>query len=557
MGKIFNIGFPLCGEDHVLQMLQYQGLSCTGLYSKAAEDVCFSIVSGKKPLSNFASKRYFSLLENGRWMTGALFKSQFLYEFLDSNFPNSCFVLLDRNESDWLESLRQSKYLDLLSFHYGRTGNDLLGFLSSERKKHIQCVRSYFGGGGQLFEADVFEEGVASLVQRMQSSGWLKLKENGSNLKYNNVLESDGESSQEVGSHFFDAVKKVSDFCVPEISLRKTKSASFSNIYAQWCPLSDTVEGKGKVFLGKDGGFYCDPNKHWKFRRVSAVLNEVASFKPSSLIRVDMQDGRNYGIEGVSDIDGPVVTYCRRAGSKNIVLWPLPGYHTIGSPRFIDRVGGEYQSFADKKDLAVWRGALSGHCSDVFNNVLSEPTHMVVKKIIEAGVTSGEAKAYWSKLENNIRFSFCSSFHYSADIDAYIVLAPKMKSLESHPEYSSIFAEKASPEWILSHKYIVCLRGYDTSSNFLMAAASNSLALKEEDDWEVFYSCLFKPWVHYIPLSPGGMDICDKLEWARNNQDKCKSMIVEAQKSCKLLMRSDFMSLFKREVVRKLDEREG
>lgn len=71
---------------------------------------------------------------------------------------------------------------------------------------------------------------------------------------------------------------------------------------------------------------------------------------------------------------------------------------------------------------------------------------------------------------------------------------------------------------------MLSLSGNDTGSNFLPAAASNSVILKEEDGWEVFYSAAFRPWEHYIPLSEGAGDVAEKLAWARAHPEESAAM---------------------------------
>jgi hypothetical protein len=78
-------------------------------------------------------------------------------------------------------------------------------------------------------------------------------------------------------------------------------------------------------------------------------------------------------------------------------------------------------------------------------------------------------------------------------------------------------------------RYQLCLTGYDHGSNFIGAIDGQSVLLKEEDGWEVFYSRRFQPWKHYIPLERYCGDITEKLAWARENSHKCKGMAAAAR----------------------------
>ena len=78
-------------------------------------------------------------------------------------------------------------------------------------------------------------------------------------------------------------------------------------------------------------------------------------------------------------------------------------------------------------------------------------------------------------------------------------------------------------------RYQLTLAGYDHGSNFIGAINSQSVLLKEEDGWEVYYLGRFKPWIHYIPVELYCADIQEKLAWARLNPDRCQAMSLAAR----------------------------
>ena len=47
--------------------------------------------------------------------------------------------------------------------------------------------------------------------------------------------------------------------------------------------------------------------------------------------------------------------------------------------------------------------------------------------------------------------------------------------------------------------------------------------------FEHFYSDL-KPWVHYVPVKADLSDLIEKIRWAKNNDDKAKKIVNNAQK---------------------------
>ena len=88
---------------------------------------------------------------------------------------------------------------------------------------------------------------------------------------------------------------------------------------------------------------------------------------------------------------------------------------------------------------------------------------------------------------------------------------------------------------MLAYRYQLCLSGFDVGTNFIWAANSNSVVLKEEAGWEVYYSALFRPWEHYIPLEPGCPDLPERLDWARTNPAACRDMTAAARAAVRML----------------------
>lgn len=88
---------------------------------------------------------------------------------------------------------------------------------------------------------------------------------------------------------------------------------------------------------------------------------------------------------------------------------------------------------------------------------------------------------------------------------------------------------------MLGYRYQLCLAGFDVGTSFIWAANSNSVVLNEEAGWEVYYSALFRPWEHYIPLGPGCGDLALRLDWARANPDACRAMSAAARAAVRML----------------------
>lgn len=87
-------------------------------------------------------------------------------------------------------------------------------------------------------------------------------------------------------------------------------------------------------------------------------------------------------------------------------------------------------------------------------------------------------------------------------------------------------------EEMIGYKYIMDIDGnactWDATAWKLN---SGSVIFKPESDWQQWFYDSFIPWKHYVPVKDDFEDVIEKLEWCKNNEDKC----VEIVKNCKEL----------------------
>ena len=576
MKNVFNLGWKFSGEGYLNNLLDSSMVSIQNDSMKNGHKLLYDSSTKSRETDLNGQYNIFTFLENIEWFTGYYYRGQDYYQYLDSTYKNSKFIFLDMDEDIWRKKLYGTEYLKLVSFHLNRSEQVAVNTLVAQRKEYLSNISYYFKDTDQLLITNLFKDGIEPLrgflhdyygIDVLDKSKDIKVAKNikektKSFSKINISIVEKSKDGSTNRSNFLEIVDKLSDFCSGKITANNFKNISplLSNFSAVYDSSTDKlshskiVQDNNRMFISNPYLFY---SGEWKHKRVAAVLNEVVKYCPDFPIVIDMQDGRNYGIKSETDLNHPVITYCRRGNAENIILWPLPVYHALDSNKMFGGmgVGNDSTPFAVKLDRAVWRGALSGHCSNVIANDLSKPCHLITKKILEVGVNDKNATVYWDLLKENIRFNFVMQNLLNEDIDAKIVLNGQQSKLKNSTKYKDLFGSKVSPQWISTHKYIVCLRGYDTASNFLMAASSNSVVLKEEDGWEVFYSCLFEPWVHYIPLAPGAIDIKEKLSWARNNQEKCLQMIQNSHEICRMLEDKKVRESMYAETIRKVDSK--
>lgn len=227
----------------------------------------------------------------------------------------------------------------------------------------------------------------------------------------------------------------------------------------------------------------------------------------------------------------PLVTYNRRAGARNLTLWPLPGYHSPGALAFAQAVSPDPVPWEAKADRVVWRGDLSGQVRDAEGGFGPSASRLLRElEGLDADDEAGLA-AMLAQLHRIPRMAAVTRLQ-GPDFDLRLVLSALMREFSDLPFLAPHLDTRRGHEWFHGFRHVLSLPGYDTGSNFVMAANSGSLVMKAEDGWELFYSHLFRPWEHYVPLAVDARDAPERLDWARSHPAECRAMVRASQAAC-------------------------
>ena len=265
--------------------------------------------------------------------------------------------------------------------------------------------------------------------------------------------------------------------------------------------------------------------------RSLGALRALQIIGASGTVHMDLQDARNLGLPA-RPLPAPVLCYCRRQEARNVVLWPLPRYHDLGTKRFLGKTRPDTRVFEDKRDAVVWRGALSGRTRPLRSGG-KHCMHLIAA--LETAPTAQDGAQLVAELRRNLRFGTVLDRAQDSDFDLGLVCDDRITAILARHGVGHVVKASRPMSWQRQFRYILSMRGNDTGSNFIPALDSNSVVLREEDGWELFYSKAIRPWEHYIPLAPLLTDLDEKLDWARANPAECKAISARARALCDLL----------------------
>ncbi len=353
-------------------------------------------------------------------------------------------------------------------------------------------------------------------------------------------------------------VSEVIDHCLPRpTGPDDTLSPkAFSGQYAAWDGGLEILRSDGTSwplhFDDSTGTFRAkNQNTQPKLRRLARFLNEVLRLGFNAPLRVDMADCRKFGSRGWPQPDRPRICYNRRDQGKNIMLWPLAGYHGLNTGHFahLDCVPDE--NYDARIDQIVWRGNLTGVSNFLFpeRGETGRATHRILADLIATPRAPDTLAQLKDELLGVNRYRFVTENINNPDCDFRFSLTPKHEAAANTALLQGFCDERRSERWLQSYKYVLSISGYDTGSNFFDAIQSGALVFKETDGWELFYTASFRPWEHYVPVAPGGSDLAEKLEWARNHPAECREMIAAAIQTTRLFANPQLREIYLRTLL--------
>lgn len=287
---------------------------------------------------------------------------------------------------------------------------------------------------------------------------------------------------------------------------------------------NEVRDSRGEILplrRGPGGLFYARPGMA-HLLRIATTANDIAQAADHGTYRIDMQPGHAGGG------GGPVLAACRRNGAANAFLWPMPWIHRLGNDGYLGRPDRIDPPFGQKRDRAVFRGDLSGHVLSP-DGQPRRPLHQAVGDLLGG---NPEAAA---DLRAATRVALVLEHRGSPDIDAGLTPDTRGQRALERAGLSHLIGSRKGDDFLLSHRYLICLGATSGAEDFLPLANSQSVVLLEEDGWETFARAIFQPWQHYIPLRPGAGDLPDRLAWARANPDGCRQISARARALCALL----------------------
>lgn len=304
-------------------------------------------------------------------------------------------------------------------------------------------------------------------------------------------------------------------FNLPRKDLNSLFSSHSSNLvmgmdFAQKKIILKNYELKFDDNLKKeDFGNYKPVRNFYFYKQMLSLVTE-----PIQIIS-DFEDCRGVISEVLFKTRLNCFTYNRKRGFGDEILWRLPSYFEPNKPLKIDgEIFKDELDFSQKSNKVFARLGLSG---SNWNDNYKRDTVLSLKNELEFLNASERYSRIKAVVFSNSNLDF-TDFKLTGK-HVHKILKNKLDIYISDP---------VCKKEILQYKYILCPNGNDVSTQLYWIIGTNSVAFKEDCEYEILCDYYLKPWIHYVPISKNFIDLREKYDFIERNPDIAKKIIENA-----------------------------
>ena len=183
---------------------------------------------------------------------------------------------------------------------------------------------------------------------------------------------------------------------------------------------------------------------------------------------------------------------------------------------FTDKCSSQYfddtvlnKDWKKKESMAIFRGGATGCGLDIETNPRLMVCYLSTKnpELLDAGITDFNAKGK----------------KYSGK-GLSVIDIKKMESLGITLKKGINNSEKSN------YKYIINVDGSVSAFRLGYELSMNSVILKVDSKYKMWYSDLLRPYKEYVPVKSDCSDLISQIKWCKDNDNECKKIAGNAVK---------------------------
>ena len=113
---------------------------------------------------------------------------------------------------------------------------------------------------------------------------------------------------------------------------------------------------------------------------------------------------------------------------------------------------------------------------------------------------------------------------------------------------------RITEEKLVTYRFVVNVQNNGFADRLWKLLALGLVVFQESHVFHEFYYEMLTPWVHFIPIRTDLSDLCEKVQWARNNEEKSRAIGENARKFILDKLNKDIINLYLAKLVHRTSE---
>ena len=108
----------------------------------------------------------------------------------------------------------------------------------------------------------------------------------------------------------------------------------------------------------------------------------------------------------------------------------------------------------------------------------------------------------------------------------------------------------------VKYKYIIYIEGNSAAYRLASILSRNSLILKVESKYKLWFEHLLIPYEHYVPVKADLSDLADVIKWCKLNDSMCEDIVKNANKFCEKHFSKDYIFDYMQNIFKKISNKQ-
>ncbi|MBT8412164.1 MAG: sulfotransferase, partial [Octadecabacter sp.] len=367
--RVFVIGLPMNGGADFKQLFEANGYLWRHRQGgKLACDIAYSKATGDAPLRPWGKAVGFSGLDRTDRKHLPPIEAWREFRYLHAHFPDAYFINPHGDPADWVARryfTQSGTTRDIEAWHRGVSEDALPELWLEDLVRHRAECAEYFAGNPRFIDLNMATQGLDYAIEKLSSHFDLGVSPEATPITctpdqirevLNHMEHPQPQSAAARADPLF--ADHVAAHCLGTKG-HHGPARALGQTAVQWSDAGFTDREGAPVGMAQNENRVLLAQGQDRYERSQAALDEFLRHGGTPPVWVDMMDARFVGSQGNRKPPRNTLAYNRRTGASNLVLWPLPGYHTFeprGAP-------GGYPvddiPFADKADTCAWLGNMT------------------------------------------------------------------------------------------------------------------------------------------------------------------------------------------------------